>query len=225
MRFSDLQDVDLVLELLEELLEALVDVDEVEHRLLVLELERQVRGDRVGQPAGVVDAGDRGQDLRRDLLVQLDVLVELLRHGAAQGLDLALCSTSGGTGVTSETKYSPLSVTPVRDRALDALDEHLHRAVGELQHLQDRRDAADLEHVVGLGLVLAGGLLRDQHDLAAGFHRDLERLDRLRAADEHGNDHVREDDDVAQGQQRQRDLLGGQNGVTGHSVPLFLVPM
>ena len=79
-----------MLELLEQLLEALVDVDQVEHRLLVLELERQVRRDRVGQPAGIVDARDRGQDLGRDLLVELDVLVELLRHGATQRLDLAL---------------------------------------------------------------------------------------------------------------------------------------
>jgi hypothetical protein len=47
-----------------------------------------MRGDRVGQAAGVVDAGDRGQDLGRDLLVELDVLVELLGDGAAQGLDL-----------------------------------------------------------------------------------------------------------------------------------------
>ena len=134
-------------------------------------------------------------------------------------------SVSGGTGVTSETKYSPLSTDAVRGRALHALDEHLHRAVGELQHLQDRRDAADLEHVVGLGLVLAGGLLGDQHDLPARFHRDLERLDRFRAADEQRNDHVREDDDVAQRQQRQLDLLGGQNGMTGHLGPLFLRPM
>jgi hypothetical protein len=44
-----------------------------------------VRGDGVGQAARVVDAGDGGQDLGRDLLVELDVLVELLRHGAAQG--------------------------------------------------------------------------------------------------------------------------------------------
>ena len=89
MLLVDLEDVDLVLELLEQVLEALADVDQVEHRLLVLELERQVRGDRVGQAAGIVDAGDRGQDLRRDLLVELDVLVELLHHRAAQGLDLA----------------------------------------------------------------------------------------------------------------------------------------
>ena len=84
----DLQDVDLVLEQLEQLLQPLGHREQVEHRLLGFELERQVRGDGVGQAARVVDAGDRGQDLRRDLLVQLDVLVELLRHRAAQRLDL-----------------------------------------------------------------------------------------------------------------------------------------
>ena len=85
----DLKDVDLVLDARAEL-QALVDLEQVEHRLLVLELERQVRGDRVGQAAGVIDAGDGGQDLGRDLLVELDVLVELLRDGAAQRLDLGL---------------------------------------------------------------------------------------------------------------------------------------
>ena len=83
-----LQDVDLVLEQLEQLLEPLVDREQVEHDLLVLELERKVRGDGIGQTPGIVDAGDRGQDLGRDLLVELDVLVELRRHRAAQRLDL-----------------------------------------------------------------------------------------------------------------------------------------
>jgi hypothetical protein len=205
-----------VLELLEELFEALVDRDEIEHRLLVLELERQMRRDRVGQPPGVVDAGDRGQDLRRNLLVELDVLVELLRHCAAQRLDLALDVGLGRHRRHFGDEVLAVVDDAVRRRALHAFDEHLHRAVGKLQHLQDRRDAADVEHVVGLGLVLAGGLLRDQHDLAAGLHRDFERLDRLRTADEERNHHVREDDDVAQRQERQLDLLGRQNGVTGH---------
>ena len=54
------------------------------------------------------------------------------------------------------------------------------------------------------GSSLAGGLLGDQHDVLARLHRHFERLDRLRAADEQRNHHVREDDDVAQRQQRQR---------------------
>ena len=100
--------------------------------------------------------------------------------------------------------------------ALHAFDQHLHGAVGQLEHLQDARDAADLEHVVGLGLVLAGGLLRHQHDLAARFHGRLERLDRLRPAHEQRDHHVREHDHVAQRQQRQRDRVGRQNGMSGH---------
>jgi hypothetical protein len=51
-----LQDVDLVLEQLEQLLQALGHLEQVQHRLLGLELERQVRGDGVGQAARVVDA-------------------------------------------------------------------------------------------------------------------------------------------------------------------------
>ena len=162
---------------------------------------------------GVVDAGDRGQDLGRDLLVQLDVLVELLRHRAAQRLDL-------GRGVGRRrhrraprpTKCSPLSAMRRGVGALHAFDQHLHGAVGQLEHLQDARDAADVEHVVGLGLVLAGGLLRHQHDLAARFHRGFERLDGLRAAHEQRDDHVREHHHVAQRQQRQRDRFGGRTG-------------
>ena len=68
--------------------EALGGADDLEHLLLLLELERQVRGDRVGQSAGVVDAGERGQDLGRDLLVEFDVLLELGNDRAAQRLGL-----------------------------------------------------------------------------------------------------------------------------------------
>ena len=45
---------------------------------------------RVGQLGRVVDLVDRGQHLRRDLLVELDVLLELRDHGARQRLDLLL---------------------------------------------------------------------------------------------------------------------------------------
>jgi hypothetical protein len=85
----DVQDVDFALDLLEQVLQPLLDVGQVQHGLLVVQLERQMRGNGVGQTAGIVDAGDGGQDLGRNLLVELDVLVKLLHHGAAQGLDLA----------------------------------------------------------------------------------------------------------------------------------------
>jgi hypothetical protein len=85
----NVQDVDFALELLEQVFQAGLHIGQVQHDLLVVQLERQVGGNGVGQPTRIVDAGDGGQDLGRNLLVQLDVLVKLLHHGAAQGLDLA----------------------------------------------------------------------------------------------------------------------------------------
>ena len=94
------------------------------------------------------------------------------------------------------------------DEALDpgagvALDQHLHRAVGQLQQLQDAGDRADAVDVVAAGIVLARVLLRHQQDLLVVLHHLLERVDRLLAPDEQGHDHVREDDDVPQRQHRE----------------------
>src|SRR5471030_2115103 len=68
---------------LEHLLGQLEGELDIQDDLLLLQLQRQVRGDRVGQAAGVVDARQRSEDFRRDLFVQFDVLVELLDDGAA----------------------------------------------------------------------------------------------------------------------------------------------
>jgi hypothetical protein len=84
----DLQDVHLALELPQEMLEALADVAHLEHFLLLLELERQVSRDGVGQAAAVVDSGHRCQDLRWNLLVELYVLVELRKQRTAHRFDL-----------------------------------------------------------------------------------------------------------------------------------------
>lgn len=177
---------------------------------------RQVSGDGVGQATGIVDAAHGREDLGRDLLVELDVLVELLRDRTAQGLDLGRMLGLGRDGRDFGDEVLAGLGDGTGRRALQAFDEHLHGAVRQLQHLQDAGDAADLEHVFGLRLVLAGGLLGDQHDLAAGFHRGFQRLDGLGAPDEQRDDHVREHDDVTQRQQRQRDRVGGEDGMSGH---------
>ena len=104
--------------------------------------------------------------------------------------------------------------------ALAALDQHLHRAVRQLEQLQDGGDAADLEHVVHRRLILGGGLLCDEHDAALALHRGFERLDALGPAHEQRDDHVREHHHVAQRQQWQVQGNGGEGGVSGHEIPL-----
>ena len=83
----DLQDVDLAFEQPEQVLEPLGDRAHLQDFLLLLELQRQVRGDGIGKAPTVVDPRHRRQDLGRDLLVELHVLVELREQRAAHRLD------------------------------------------------------------------------------------------------------------------------------------------
>jgi len=92
----DIEDVHFALELRVQVFQAGFDFRQVEHQLLVFQLQGQVGGNGVGQAARVVDAGDRGEDFGRNFFVQFDVLVELLHDRAAQGLDFGvLCGVVG----------------------------------------------------------------------------------------------------------------------------------
>ena len=85
----DLQHVHLALDGDQDVLEALAHVEDLQHLLLLGELERHVRRDGVGQAPGLLDAGERGQHLRRHLLVELHVLLELRDDRARQHVHLA----------------------------------------------------------------------------------------------------------------------------------------
>ena len=86
----DLQHVHLAFDQREHVLQALAHVLDLQNFLLLGELQRHVRGDGVGEPARLLDAGERGQHLRRHLLVELHVLLELRDHRARQHVHLAL---------------------------------------------------------------------------------------------------------------------------------------
>jgi hypothetical protein len=129
-------------------------------------------------------------------------------------ISLSVRSSTGirATSATNRARWSSIE----QARALHAFDQHLDRAVGQLEHLQDVGQATDLVHVLGHRLILGGGLLGHQQDVLAGFHRRFQRLDRLRATDEQRNHHVREYHHVAQGQQRQGLGLDGGSGQARH---------
>ena len=126
---------------------------------------------------GIVDAGDGGQDLGRDLLVELDVLVKLLRHRATQRLDLTgRCSVSGRHGhhLGAEKKWLPSVITSVPG-ALHAFDQHLHGAV-RATSASARCWRRSRPRTCPRKLILAGGLLGDEHDLPASLHGSFSAL-------------------------------------------------
>jgi hypothetical protein len=83
-------------------------------------------------------------------------------------------------------------------RTLAALDQHLDRAVGQLEQLQDRAHRAHRIDIGRARIVLRGVPLGDQEDLRVVFLHDLERADGFLSAHEKREDHVREDHNIPQ---------------------------
>ena len=161
-----------------------------------------MRGDRVGELAGIVDLVDRDQHLGRDLLIELDILLELRDHGAGQRLDFLVRARFLGDRFRVRLKEGLVLGEAHDARALPAFDEDFYRTVGQLQQLQHRPDRADGENIGRGRIVLRRVLLRDQKDLLIVLHHVFERPHRFLAPHKKRNDHVREHDDVAERQDR-----------------------
>jgi hypothetical protein len=176
-----------------------------------------MRGNCVREAATVVDPGHRRQDFGRNLLVELHVLVELRQQRAPHCLDLMSRAGLAGNRLRFGGQILAEFLDALDPCTLRALDQHLHGAVRQLQHLQYRGHAADVVEILGRGVVLRCLFLGDEQDVLARIHRDVECLDRFRATDEQRDHHVREHDDVAQRKQRQRGDVGREGGIVGHA--------
>ncbi len=193
----DLQHAELAFHEGEHHLEPARRIELTEQRLLVGDLDRQVRGDRVGQRRRIFDLAELDARFRRKPLVELGVILELVDHRAHQRLGLGPVG-----GVFLDLLDLGGHVAVARHEidetgALHALDQHADRTVGQLQQLHRGRDDAEIVERVAIGIVLARIELRDQEQLLVRGHRRLERRHRLLAPDEQGDDAVRENDDVA----------------------------
>ena len=197
-----LQHGDFALHQAEHLLEPLGDARRLQDDLLVGNLDGEMRRHGIGELGVVVDLLDDADDFRRHLLVELHIAFELVDDRARQrfGLDLIAGGIREHDRVGLEIV---LAIGVARHlRARGALDQHLHGAVGQLEQLQHARERADGVDRVRRRIVVGGVLLRRQQNEGVRAHDFFERLDRLFAADEKRNDHVREDNDVPQRQHR-----------------------
>ena len=148
----------------------------------------------------LLDLAELDRGLGRQLAVELRIILELLDHRAHQRLrPRRPRARSISTGSTSATRCAPSCAQRRRAmRALLALDQHAHGAVGQLQQLQHGGDDAEIVERLAVGIVLGRIELRDEEDALVRRHRAFERGHRFVAADEQRHDHLREDDDVAQ---------------------------
>ena len=180
----------------EHLLEAVLDVGEFEQFLLVGNLDRQLRGNGIGQFARLGQLADRGDRFRRDFAVQFHVILELLLNGAHQGLHVAAVGIRLGNGFDFRFEIVAAIVQFLQARTCLAFDENLYGAVGQFQKLENGGDRADFVHVIGAGIVDRSVALGHQHDFIVALVNHFERTHRLVAAHEERGDHVRKNNDV-----------------------------
>ena len=199
----DLELVDLDFEDAGDAVEAFDRRDDLEQVLLLVDADEQVRGDRVGELARIVDADGGDHRVVVQVVRQLHVLLEQRHDAAHRALDvaarLALLRQHLDDDAVEALVFLPLDGAG----AIDALDEHLDVAVGQLQALDDVGDAAHRVDVFGPRVVHRRVVLRGEEDPLVLEQRVLERARRARPSDDERHHHVREHDDVPQRNDRQ----------------------
>jgi hypothetical protein len=177
--------------------------DDLEQVLLLVDADQQMRGDGVGQLARIVDPDGGNHRVVVQVVGQLHVLLEQ-RDDATHRLlgvrgRLALFGEHLDDHAIEALVFLPLD----RARAIDALDQDLDVAVGQLQALDDVGDAAHGEDVFGPRIVNRGIVLGGEEDALVLQQRVLERARRRRPSDDERHHHVREDDDIPQRDDRE----------------------
>src|SRR5580704_1775880 len=178
-------------------IQALKRVRCFEQVLFFIDRQLQIRGDRVGKARRVVNArgGDHGvviQALRKldELLVEAgDLLNELfdLRR------DFDLCGQQADGGA----KEALLGSDGKGTSALDAFDQHLDVAIGQLDALDDVRQRADGINLLRLRVVDRRVMLGGKKNLLVAGKRLFQRANAGFAADDKRGHLLRKDDHVA----------------------------
>jgi hypothetical protein len=194
--------------------QARLEIEDLQHLLLLVDLDVQVRGDEVGQLAGLGHAVDQGAGLLGQLGHELDdPLGDVLQvHHQRVQLD----GRSGGIGQRlhpgGHERLLPGDLQQADAR--DPLQDDREVVLGELDHLEDARGAAHGVEVGGAGILGLGVALGDDADdrpfLGDGF---LDQLDRFLPAHVDGDDRPGEEHRVTQRQDG--DVLGNLDRTFG----------
>ena len=199
----DLEHRNLALHQPEHLLQARGDRQRLQDRLLVGNLDGEMRSHGVGELGVIRDLLDHADDFGRDLLVELHIALELVDDRARQrfGLDLSRRRYPRARPLPP-SKYSSRSVyffTCARAAPSTSTFTVPSGSLSSCRHAGKRAGVVD---GIRRRIVVGGVLLRRQQNERVRAHHFFERLDGLLAADEQRNDHVRENNDVPQRQHR-----------------------
>ena len=154
---ADGDDVELAGEHLRQPPQPLADVDLLEQRLLLLDLDPQRAGDQVAAPR-VLEVGDRHLQLLGEVGDLLDDARERLLDVAHQRGQLRPLLDLVGQLGDARDQVGLLATQLVDLHALARLDEDAQAAVGHLEHARDDAGDADGVQLVGPGRLEVGSL-------------------------------------------------------------------
>ena len=200
---ADGDDVELARQHLREPPQPLADVDLLQQRLLLLDLDPQRAGDQVRERGRLLEVGDRHLQLLGEVRDLLDDVRERLLDVAHQrgqlGAFLDLVGQLGDAGAEVGLLADPL----LDLHALAGLDEDPQAAVGHLEHARDDARDADGVQLVGAGRLEVRVLGAQHHEHPVAGQHVVDELDRAVLADRERRQRVGVGDGVAQRQHRQ----------------------
>ncbi|EKD60156.1 MAG: hypothetical protein ACD_54C00910G0002 [uncultured bacterium] len=198
----DLQHRHFALHLAIDLFQPLGDVQGFQQVLLQRHIHAQMPRDQIGQTVRLTRFRNGRQRLFGDIFLDLGVAFEFLRHRAQHRI---------GAGLVAGHFFKPFGAgfkeAGVFDKLGDlhprlAFDQHLDGAIRQFQQLQHIGKHANRVDAIG-GRVIDGRVnLARQQDLLVVRHNLFQRPHRFLAANEQRHDHMREDHDIPQRQNR-----------------------
>ena len=171
-----------------------------------------MRGNRVYQPARVIDAGNGGHNLRWNFFAQLDILVKLRQQRADKQAALLVWHLSRLKVLSFSLKVFIIVHHGFNHRPRNAFYQHLYGTVRQAYQLQNGGDRANTEQIVCAGLIIRGVFLSNKKYLLVIGHRDLKRFDRFGPTHKERLDDLRIDHYVSEGEQGVLEIARGIRG-------------
>jgi len=129
-----------------------------------------MRGNSVGELSGLVDGGDRGQDLLRDLFVEFRVPLQPVNDAAHHRFEFG-GNGNGEIDLLVSGRYIVFhDVELGKLYSFLPLNENLNGSIGQPQHLEDRGMGTNSMDLIRLRIIDLGIFLGHQKDVLIRCH-------------------------------------------------------
>ena len=194
----DLQDVVFRVQYSYQLVQLFAHPAEFDDFLLDVHALQDVGCDIEHPPLRVACVLEGDKHLARDVPVQVHVLREETRGVPEKGVELRIHFSRRGTDCELGLQVLRVGHERAHGGLNDPVDKDLHESVRELEYLDDLGDRPVVVDIVFTGLFRHRVSLRGEEDILLALQRLIDRPERRFSPHQHGEYHVRKDNDVTE---------------------------